>query len=61
MPQKVKRCVCGQPMPHPPTLPGTPWTWMSNPERAPKDMVAVGHHAHEPSEGCGCTICESLR
>ena len=59
--KRKKRCVCGQLMPHPPVLPGTPWAWTSDSSKVPAEVVAAGHHAHEPSEHCRCAVCNSLK
>ncbi len=59
--KQVRRCVCGRSLPHPFVPPGTPWTWSAHPESVPLEVVAQGHSGHEPSEGCCCIICLSMR
>jgi hypothetical protein len=58
--KKQKRCVCGQPMPHPKVPPGTPWTWHPHPENLPDEVIAAGHCAHVRNEWCECTICHAI-
>ena len=56
--QREQRCVCGQPITHPPIPPGVPWPGNLY---APPEVIAAGHRAHPPDEYCGCAVCISLR
>jgi hypothetical protein len=56
--KRMPRCVCGQPITHPPIPPGTPWPGQEN---VPSEVVAAGHTAHAPNDYCQCAVCNSLR
>jgi len=54
---QTRRCVCGQPITHPPILPGER---KPTDKSCPPDVASKGHAAHTFDYNCTCGYCLTL-